>query len=290
MSLLLPAQEVAAATGTGPVLWNAQSLAVGAVLAATGVATAPLAGQLIRGLAREPKIFFARWGFSHVLAVAVVVFLVLVASTTVGGSGTLAALYRTMAALGVGAAFAASIAQRLHPEGLRAFGWTPEGNARGIVAGSLAYVLVLPAVFGLGLVWPAIASVLELDVRPQEVLVGIGGLEGAAFAQAAVLAVFVGPLLEETLFRGFLQPLLVQNFRERGGVVVTSLVFASLHGSSAFLPLFGLSLLLGTVQLRTRRLAASWFVHGLHNAITLAMLALVPEWQEGLTDWMETAA
>lgn len=286
---LLVSQEVAAATASDVVQWSATSLAVGAVLTASGVATAPLAGQLVRALARDPKVFFARWGFSHVLAVVVVVLLALVAGRLVGGGGTLAALYRTMAALGVGASFAATIARRLHPEGLRALGWSSTGNLRGILGGSLAYVLVLPAVFGLGLVWPALASVLELDVRPQEVLVGIGGLEGMAFAQAAVLAVLVGPLLEETLFRGFLQPLFVQNFRERGGVVLTSLLFAALHGSAAFLPLFGLSLLLGTVQLRTRRLAASWFVHGLHNAITLALLALVPEWQDELSDWMETA-
>ena len=80
------------------------------------------------------------------------------------------------------------------------------------------------------------------------------------------------PLLEEVLFRGFLQPLLVQNFRDKGGIVLTSALFAVMHGTSAFLPIFGLSLILGAVMLRTQRLTAVWAIHALHNGLQVALL------------------
>ncbi len=47
---------------------------------------------------------------------------------------------------------------------------------------------------------------------------------------------------------------------------------AALHGPSAFLPIFGLSLVLGAVMLRTQRLVAAWGIHALHNGIQVAAL------------------
>jgi len=89
--------------------------------------------------------------------------------------------------------------------------------------------------------------------------------------------VAVIPLFEEVMFRGFLQPLLVQNLGDRGGVALTSFVFALLHGASSILPIFGLSLVLGGIMLRTQRLAAPWAVHALHNGLMLVLLFLFPE-------------
>ena len=54
-----------------------------------------------------------------------------------------------------------------------------------------------------------------------------------------------------------------------------ALLFALLHGRSAFLPLFLLSLFLGWLQRRTHSLFVPWLVHAVHNGITLA-LALAP--------------
>jgi membrane protease YdiL (CAAX protease family) len=95
------------------------------------------------------------------------------------------------------------------------------------------------------------------------------------------LAVLVLPYFEELIFRGFLQPLLVQNLGDRGGVVATSAVFAALHGASPFLPIFGLSLILGGVMLRTQRLVGSFAVHALHNGLMLAYLFAMQGLGEG---------
>ena len=92
-----------------------------------------------------------------------------------------------------------------------------------------------------------------------------------------VLGVAVQPLLEELVFRSFLQPLLVQNFREVLGVALTSFVFAALHGPDVFLPIFALSCLLGAIMLRTQNLYAVWAIHALNNGLQFAVLIARPD-------------
>jgi hypothetical protein len=89
------------------------------------------------------------------------------------------------------------------------------------------------------------------------------------------------PFVEELFFRGFLQPLLVQNFRDKGGVVLTAAIFGALHGASSFLPIFGLALVLGGVMLRTQRLMAAWAIHALHNGLQIGLILLFGDLVEG---------
>ena len=115
-----------------------------------------------------------------------------------------------------------------------------------------------------------------IEPEPQEIALQMLQLSGPALWGAAALAVLVMPLLEEILFRAFLQPLLVSALGVTGGVGATSVAFAALHGASAFLPIFTLSLVLGAVMLRTRRLSSAFCVHALHNGVTLLLLFLLP--------------
>ncbi len=94
---------------------------------------------------------------------------------------------------------------------------------------------------------------------------------------AAIFAVGLQPLLEEIIFRGFLQPLFVQNFGAIGGIGATSFLFAAVHGGSAFLPIFLLSTMIGAVMLRTQRLTAAWLLHALNNGTMLALMAWSPD-------------
>ena len=114
----------------------------------------------------------------------------------------------------------------------------------------------------------------------QELLHRLGDLGGVELAGTAVLAVLVGPLLEELVFRGFLQPLAVRELGGPLGVLITSVVFAALHGRAAFLPILALSALLGYLMLRTQRLAAPFAAHALNNGLTLAVLFAVPGGRE----------
>jgi len=242
------------------------------VLASTGVALVPLALSAARRIAPRQGVFFARWGFSHVAllllgGLAVLQLAVLLVPGEITDTGV--SLLRTTIFMGALAAGTLVFAHRLHPEGVGALGFARGGNVRAIVAGVVCFVILWPPLCGSMMVWPELARGLGIETGTQPVIEGILSLEGAPLVLAVVFATLVGPLFEELIFRGFLQPLLVQNFRESGGIVLCALLFALLHGTDVLLPLFLFSLLLGWLQVYTHRLLAPYCVHVLNNSLTL---------------------
>ena len=278
------AQVEAQATELAEALAGAQvvdpgSAVAGMVLVAAAGALFPVCAYLLRRIVPGRRVFFARWGFSHLVGVVGVFLLALFlvsplahALIEVGYARVFAGLCSMVLVFGVTAPYIAWLALRLDPDGIACLGLRPNGQLRAGFAGVVAYVLMVPLLYGLGLLWPWLAGVLELDYGPQEVAVGMLELSGLELALAIPLAVLVQPFFEEFVFRGFLQPLLVQNLGDRGGVVATSVIFGAMHGVSAFLPVFGLSLILGGVMLRTQRLFGPFVIHALHNGLTLVFL------------------
>jgi len=192
--------------------------------------------------------------------------------------GELGALLRTALLLIVLAIGASVLAYRLQPEELAALGLARRGSGRAALAGVAGFIVLLPVLHGLTWLWPALAQAIGIPAGPQPVLDGILTLQGSELALAVTIAVLIGPLCEEVVFRGFLQPLLVQNFHERGGIALSAFIFAILHGTHALLPLFALSLFLGWLQVQTHRIAAPFTVHALNNALTLGFaLAANPQ-------------
>ena len=88
-----------------------------------------------------------------------------------------------------------------------------------------------------------------------------------------VLAVGAVPLVEEILFRGFLLEFVRERAGDLAGIVVSSAVFAVLHGTAAALPIFGLACLLASIKLRTRSLYAAWLIHAAHNGLQTFLLS-----------------
>lgn len=274
LTSLEPATQAAAAA----------SPTMGAALAALGLSLAPLVQAVLFRLQPSRRVFFARWGFSHVLGA------VLAASVTylIGEAllpesapfdGPLRALLLPQLAL-LGAIGVAVWSTRLkQPEGWRALGFpkstrgdrSGEGGRSALLAlGALAGSL--PLIVGLSLLWPALLEALgassgggAISTWPE--------LTGGALIAAYVLAIAVAPLLEEIFFRGFLQPLFVQNFSEVGGVLLVALLFASIHGAGPFLPLFAVGLVLGAIKLKTQRVWPCALAHGAYNAVVLALAA-----------------
>jgi membrane protease YdiL (CAAX protease family) len=254
----------------------------GAILVAGVAAFAPLTIAIAKRLYPGRIVFFARWGFSHVLlglfvflALSLVVAKGLVPDSGEGEPPLELVLTASAFVQGVVVALIAYWAAKRDPEGVRSLGLWPGNWARALGVGLLVYLLFLPGIFGLELCWPWLVTRLGETFEPQSIEAGFLELAGLRLWVAIALAVFVLPLFEEVLFRAFLQPLLVQNFRDYGGVVLTSVIFAGLHGTSAFLPIFGLSLVLGGVMLRTQRLIAVWGIHAAHNGIQVALLLLL---------------
>ena len=260
---------------------DAGSLAeTGAVLAASALALAPIAIVVVRRLFPGRNVFFARWGFSHVAIVLALAAVLLLAISLLDPrlarldppTKTIAELALHTAVLGACCAAVAVFAARLDPSGVRSLGLWPGRNLRAAAAGLAGYGIVLPGILGLGFLWPWILREIGADAPPDLLLERLRDLDAGERSIAILLAVLIAPLLEEILFRAFLQPLLVQNLSDRLGIVVTSFVFAALHGTAALVPIFALSLLLGAIMLRTQRLFAVWAVHATHNALVFLLL------------------
>jgi membrane protease YdiL (CAAX protease family) len=91
----------------------------------------------------------------------------------------------------------------------------------------------------------------------------------------AVLGVLVAPLVEETIFRGFLYPVIARRWGIAAGILITGTLFGLLHaaqlwggwGQIALLIFVGL--LLTWVRARTGTVTASYFVHLGYNGLQL---------------------
>ena len=251
------------------------SVALGAVLVLGGGLLCVPALSAARWLAPPPRALDARWTPVDVVVVfAVLVFGSRLVQLLLPGTGILPQIERSQALFAAAGGTCLVLARRRVP-GLAALGLAAPPRVRSLLAGLVGYAPLLPLLLGVGILWALLCRELGWEVG-QETLRSIAELEGRELGLALVIAILPGPFLEELLFRGFLQGALSQLRGEGAGVAAGALLFALLHGSSsAFIPLFLLSLFLGWLQVRTRSLFAPWAVHALHNAITLA-LALAP--------------
>lgn len=87
------------------------------------------------------------------------------------------------------------------------------------------------------------------------------------FTVIAVFAVMLGPMFEELVFRGFLQPLLESKWGSVPGLLASSAAFSLLHGAQNdwlwqyFVLLFFAGLAFGIARQRTNSTAASFLLH-----------------------------
>ncbi|MCH2106995.1 MAG: CPBP family intramembrane metalloprotease [Planctomycetes bacterium] len=261
---------------------DAQVALVGGLLLFVGLGLIPLGRLLGERLFPAPRVLFVRWGFTHIIAVTLM-WLVssVLAVNMIGSDSVMRSLSAGVLAFAITGAAVYAVARKTEPAPSSSLGLSDASNSRDMTLGLGLYLLFLPAIFGAGLVSPWLVERLGGVAEGQEVLLGIGSLEGDELVFAVMIAAIVMPFFEELLFRGFVQPLLVQNFRETGGVVLTAAFFAYIHpGWVPFLPIFCLSLVLGALYLRTRSLRAVVLVHGLHNALVLSLFLSSEEWRE----------
>jgi membrane protease YdiL (CAAX protease family) len=89
----------------------------------------------------------------------------------------------------------------------------------------------------------------------------------------AVFAVSVGPLFEEVLFRGLLQPVAIRSLGVIGGVLLAAIPFALMHGPQYAWSWRHILLILlagsgfGWWRIRTRSTGASTLMHAGYNAV-----------------------
>ena len=85
--------------------------------------------------------------------------------------------------------------------------------------------------------------------------------------------ILVAPLVEETMFRGFLYPIVARRFGVGAGVIVTGVLFGAMHaqqlwgGWGQIGLLIGVGIVLTWVRARTGTVMASYFVHLGYNSL-----------------------
>jgi membrane protease YdiL (CAAX protease family) len=162
------------------------------------------------------------------------------------------------------------VAWRYHKPFWRSLGWVRpvRGAWWSVVGGPLLAVTV--SILGVVLRAPVVSDPVK------DLITGRLSL----FTVMAFAVVF-GPIYEELLFRGFLLPLLAKTFGAAGGIVLSTIPFALLHGPQnqwawQQVTMVGIAgLAFGFVRYRTGSTAASTILHSCFNLTQfVAFLAL----------------
>jgi membrane protease YdiL (CAAX protease family) len=143
---------------------------------------------------------------------------------------------------------------------------------------------VVPAVVGLVVVLApllSLAAVLDTLVPYRHPLVDFLTIrrDAVAISLAVAAAVVAAPIAEEFFFRRVLQGWLEKRLPPADGgqaVGLAAAAFALAHAGQglAFLPLFPLAIVLGHLVRRTGSILPAVLLHGLFNAVSLALLLL----------------
>jgi membrane protease YdiL (CAAX protease family) len=95
-----------------------------------------------------------------------------------------------------------------------------------------------------------------------------------------LFAVFVAPVVEETVFRGYLYPLFARQFGVSTSIIITGLLFGAMHGAQLGWT-WGLVLLLSLVgviftyvRARTKTVLASYLLHLGYNSMIAISVAI----------------
>jgi len=151
---------------------------------------------------------------------------------------------------------------------------------------SFAMELLVTAIFGIEIVSGIIGAPGEVDVF-------ITSSDLLSIILLVIIMIVIIGTSEEVLFRGFLQKGLVRSLGKSWGLLVTALIFSSIHLIGIFLlpdslttivislllnffPFFAISILLGLIYYwRKENLIAVMITHGVYNAITIIIAFLV---------------
>src|ERR1019366_10720057 len=153
------------------------------------------------------------------------------------------------------------IAWRYGEPFLTSLGWTfPIPHAFFVLTGGPALTIALSAL-GVLLRAPLDSSQIEILIKSK-----------ASLAAIILFGVILAPIFEETLFRGFLLPLLARSLGPTLGIFLTALLFGLLHGAQnhwAWQPivLIGVAgIVFGYVRYKTRSTTSAFVMHSAYNA------------------------
>ncbi|HWR52610.1 MAG TPA: type II CAAX endopeptidase family protein [Bryobacteraceae bacterium] len=139
---------------------------------------------------------------------------------------------------------------------------------------------VSPAVWGILTAAGAIALGALLRTPPEKTPLDAMLSDPLSIVLLGLLAVTIGPLFEELVFRGFLLPLAARTFGPLIGIALTSLPFALLHGPEYAWSWQRISIIFfagaafGWMRFRSGSTAAATVMHATYNATFVLALAV----------------
>lgn len=171
--------------------------------------------------------------------------------------------------------------------GLRRIGYVPTRPVRDVSVGVVASVLAPAIVFGVMVLGAIVGALFGYDA-PQLAhtlltrLRDDGTTSGAAMV--VLSAVVVAPILEEALYRGLWQSMIVEGLGERlrwPAVMIAATIFMAVHIGAvdvqALPALWALGVMLGWLYERTGSLLPGILVHMAFNAINIGFVLLFVE-------------
>jgi hypothetical protein len=147
-------------------------------------------------------------------------------------------------------------------------------DAWGIPIGIASQLLLVNLVmWPLRLLFPERFSVEEVEKRARDL---VNGTEGAWWLAIIFVVVFGAPLVEELVYRGFIQGSLERNIAPIAAVLLTAAWFTVVHLQPVEFPgLFAFALVLGWCRLKTGRIGMSIVAHVAFNVTGLTIVALM---------------
>ena len=110
----------------------------------------------------------------------------------------------------------------------------------------------------------------------QPIVEDLRQMHGLDLVLISAAAILVAPVLEEILFRGFLQPALRNVMGSKPAILVTAGIFALAHGQPAVvLLILPLGLVLGYLYERRQSLMSPILLHAIHNGVAVAVLLVL---------------
>lgn len=151
---------------------------------------------------------------------------------------------------------------------------------KNIILGISRYLTILPVIILTGVFVDFVARYLGVTPNPQEITIKI--LKESA-SNVLVFMIFFGtlgaPIVEEFLFRGFLQPAVRGICGKSNAILASGFIFALVHligdqNIYVFFQIFILGIFLAYLFEHTGSLVSPVSVHITHNSLTLAYLFL----------------
>jgi membrane protease YdiL (CAAX protease family) len=156
----------------------------------------------------------------------------------------------------------------------RTIGWRPLPG--GAARGTLAFALICGGVLLAALVSAGSALFPPKGPLPIEKIL----LARPTALLFMVTAVLVAPVVEETIFRGYLYPVVARAFGVGTGIVITGALFGLLHsiqlwgGWWQIWLLIMVGIIFTWVRAATKTVAASWLLHISYNSVQVLALLI----------------